>query len=119
MGNIGEMEATRVYTFLLVFVTITAVASALAQRTCSSQTQCHSNECCVTNNPPRGKRWLSPIAAGHCVAMGTQGSDCMVNSNNYLKPPSGVVYTCPCEQNLHCKGNGMIEVPLGEHGTCI
>lgn len=48
---------------------------AVAQRTCNTGSDCNSDECCVSNNPPRGKRFLETHShLGHCVPMGTDGS---------------------------------------------
>ena len=60
-------DCTNGYGFIQVF--------AVAQRTCNTGSDCNSDECCVSNNPPRGKRFLETHShLGHCVPMGTDGS---------------------------------------------
>ena len=57
---------------------------AVAQRMCNTGSDCNSDECCVSNNPPRGRRFLETHShLGHCVPMGTDGSSkvfCVVSS---------------------------------------
>ncbi|XP_069134976.1 uncharacterized protein [Argopecten irradians] len=84
---------------------------------CNTQQDCGSDECCVTNNPPRGKRMS--MSAGHCQTLGHQGSGCLVRyGGGVVNPPNELVYACPCGAGLMCKGIGISEVPLGEMGTC-
>ena len=60
-------DCTNGYGFIQVF--------AVAQRMCNTGSDCNSDECCVSNNPPRGKRFLETHShLGHCVPMGTDGS---------------------------------------------
>ncbi|XP_033748839.1 U3-aranetoxin-Ce1a-like [Pecten maximus] len=101
--------------FVLVFLVLFSFGSSEG---CYSQQDCGSNECCVSNNPPRGRR-MSLLEAGHCQAMGQQGARCLVRYGGGLTtPPSDIVYACPCGAGLMCKGSGYFEVPLGESGVC-
>ncbi|XP_021374493.1 U3-aranetoxin-Ce1a-like [Mizuhopecten yessoensis] len=104
-----------------IFITaLLAVIVVLFDSTegCYSQQDCGSNECCVSNDQPRGKR-MSLVLAGHCQAMGQPGSRCLMRyGGGKTTPPLDMVYACPCGPGLMCKGSGLIEVPLGETGVC-
>ncbi|XP_063395986.1 venom protein 164-like [Mytilus trossulus] len=91
------------------------ILGTAAPRNCNLQADCHNNECCLSNNPPRGKRANS---YGHCVPLGHHGASCYVGYGSASTPPDAVTYACPCQSPLKCIGKQLIEVPLGEIGTC-
>lgn len=42
---------------------------------------------------------------------------CLVKYSHLTTRPEDVVYACPCSNGLHCHGDGVNEVPLGERGN--
>ncbi|XP_034336041.2 uncharacterized protein [Magallana gigas] len=102
---------------IILMAVITPMAFAL--RMCNTGSECNADECCVSNTPPRGRRFLDTHShLGHCVPMGTDGSSCLVKYSHLTTRPEDVVYACPCSNGLHCHGDGVNEVPLGERGHC-
>ncbi|XP_069134430.1 prokineticin Bo8-like [Argopecten irradians] len=102
-----------------VVVVLVVLALFMLDRSegCHSQLDCGSNECCVTNNQPIGKRLLL-IVRGHCQPLGKEGTHCYTRYGSASTPPPDVVTSCPCAGHLTCKGSGLYEVPLGETGVC-
>ncbi|XP_061198339.1 uncharacterized protein LOC133206393 [Saccostrea echinata] len=86
------------------------------QRMCDVATDCHDNECCVSNVQPIGKRQTSH--RGHCVPMGEVGDGCLVRFGNTTSRPTELVLACPCSPGLYCHGDHKYEIPLGEIGHC-
>uniref|UniRef100_A0A8W8KCH1 Prokineticin domain-containing protein n=2 Tax=Magallana gigas TaxID=29159 RepID=A0A8W8KCH1_MAGGI len=104
---------------IILMAVFTPMVHAFALRMCNTGSECNADECCVSNNPPRGRRFLDTHShLGHCVPMGTDGSSCLVKYSHLTTRPEDVVYACPCSNGLHCHGDGVNEVPLGERGHC-
>ncbi|RUS80540.1 hypothetical protein EGW08_011680 [Elysia chlorotica] len=97
-----------------VFMVILCIVTVGGSVPCSQSSQCQTDECCVTTNPPRGKRALAPTAGGVCQKLGSAKDSCYVMYTTV----QDMNYRCPCGPGLVCVGSGMMEVPLGEVGTC-
>ncbi|XP_052282582.1 uncharacterized protein LOC127879642 [Dreissena polymorpha] len=92
---------------------------------CSTSAQCAADECCVSFYQPDGRRRTvvehletrhMRFVDGSCHKNGTSGSKCFVHELS--TGTSGLFYDCPCTSGYKCQGSGMVEVPLGETGTC-
>ncbi|CAH1801804.1 unnamed protein product [Owenia fusiformis] len=98
------------------------VGAAWAQN-CNTGADCtdvDAPRCCVSTDRPIGKRSSleNILTIGTCQPIGTEDSGCMVRNNDVDYKSSAVFVNCPCGAGLTCKGNGIIDVPLGEIGTC-
>uniref|UniRef100_K1PX74 Uncharacterized protein n=1 Tax=Magallana gigas TaxID=29159 RepID=K1PX74_MAGGI len=85
---------------------------AFALRMCNTGSECNADECCVSNNPPCGRRFLDTHShLGHCVPMGTDGSSkseiyctnsttmifyCSLKWHNRMKTASGFLSPVEC-----------------------
>ncbi|XP_048753598.1 prokineticin Bm8-f-like [Ostrea edulis] len=107
----------KTFIFLVIFM-IFFPPNEAALKMCSRGSDCGDSECCVSNNPPRGRRFLDRIHVGHCVPMAKDGNSCLMRYVHLQTRPEEVVYACPCSTGLHCHGDGLYEVPLGERGHC-
>uniref|UniRef100_K1RJZ2 Prokineticin domain-containing protein n=1 Tax=Magallana gigas TaxID=29159 RepID=K1RJZ2_MAGGI len=81
---------------------------------CNLATDCHDNECCVSNVRPIGKRQTS--FHGHCIPLGKVGDGCLVRNGNATSRPTELVFACPCTPGLYCHGDHHYDIPLGEIG---
>uniref|UniRef100_A0A8W8K8W0 Prokineticin domain-containing protein n=1 Tax=Magallana gigas TaxID=29159 RepID=A0A8W8K8W0_MAGGI len=92
------------------------IKDTVEPRMCNLATDCHDNECCVSNVRPIGKRQTS--FHGHCIPLGKVGDGCLVRNGNATSRPTELVFACPCTPGLYCHGDHHYDIPLGEIGHC-
>ncbi|XP_052075249.1 uncharacterized protein LOC127712690 [Mytilus californianus] len=107
--------------FVVCVVALLIIHTAECQNVgspCNDFSDCgYRSFCCVSKTRPRGRKRRSTDAIGTCQNIGTKGAACLVN--NQEKPWNSIFFvSCPCQTPLTCIGSGVIDIPLGETGTC-
>ncbi|CAH1782732.1 unnamed protein product [Owenia fusiformis] len=117
------MEIKKALNVIIVFYFMMACSYAGRRvdvtKTCNSEADCGSDECCVPDSNQVTKRGMPKaplpifINSGICRKIGTLNDSCFVDQ----KEKAGVIRECPCEKGFFCEGAGL-KSPFGEIGTC-
>ncbi|CAH1782731.1 unnamed protein product, partial [Owenia fusiformis] len=83
------------------------------QKVCKDNGDCLNTQCCRCPLMRKGKRQIEPCV---CQDNGVNGAQCIVEHND--ADLLTFEKFCPCSNGFTCHGNGMVAIPLGEHGEC-